>query len=147
MIQNTKLDGSREQGSIIKKFKATMPVLDDDWTINPGPFLLGWSVGLDDTTINEALGADPQGIDDIPATEEGNRKVFPMWIIPQNWAEPGAQQAVIEQLHEIEDFPFREVPEGSSLQLWAKNIGTDTPTILNHTLRVIAAFVTEWMRD
>ncbi len=124
---------------MVKKLKGGMSytkTLNEDTTT-----IVGLSLGLSAAEIEEALEADPQGIEDVPAVDSANRKVWPIWILAAN-AEDDAQQ-----IQRYDDIPvlFRERPEGSSFVWFAYN--ASLVTITAGAVTITASWVFDWMRD
>ncbi len=136
----TQLDGAHEQGVRIKQLKLGMSYKNK--TAGEGPIIIGLCANtLNVTEIAEALNADPQGIDDPPATEQGNRKVFPIWMIPTGLTDDD-ETSVLTEVH----YPWKEMDEGSGLKLFAFNIDGNTLTT-GTEITVFGAAVQEWLRD
>lgn len=132
---------TNEQGLRIKKLK-----LGITWrskTVAEGPLTYGLSVDLSDAEIAEAIVAAPIGIGAIPATEQGNRKVFPLGIISRDSVGQSADDAV--HIEEIKKFPFREIREGSSLSLYVFNHGAQLTT--GTVVEAYGVIVGRWLND
>ncbi len=141
-IGNTKIDSSRGQGARITKFKAAI-----SWsgkTADEGPILVGYSTGLTSTEVKETLIANPQRSDDIPAIEESNRKVFPVWMIPKQGTDKTASNSNFN-MRNVTGFPWREIPEGQTLNVWAFVLSDVIAT--GFQIQFQHVWVTEWMRD
>ncbi len=137
----TKIDAAREQGCVIKKMKAAY-----SWsgkTAAEGPVLFGYSVGLSAAEILEALQADPQHIEDTPATEEANRKVFPVLYIAKN-ADEKTQSNSMVKLATV-PIPWRDIPEGVEFNGWA--FAFDDNLTAGLIIQMHHVYVTEWSRD
>ncbi len=133
------IDESRENGVMIKQFKASVDIRDK--TVNEGPIRVGFSVGLSDAEIKEALDADPQGANDVPATEQANRKVFPVWTIPSGLVSSNEIQ-VLADIH----FPWKEIDEGTAVTIWAQNCDSSTLTT-GAVITTLISLVQEWLND
>ncbi len=75
----TKIDGSRLRGFKVVKVNYNMGFagLDDP----DGPIVWGLCTGVSAAEVTEAIAADPQSPDDVPASERTHRHVFPMgWM-------------------------------------------------------------------
>ncbi len=139
-LQATIIDGSREQGIRISKLKTCLSYEALETLI--GPVVVGLSVGLSAAEVEEALEADPQGMQDTPAMEQTDRKVFPIYMIP---ARTEVNNRNIQKFETIEDWPFREIDEGNSLDMWAFNIDGSALTAGIITLGMV--LTGEWLRD
>ena len=137
----TKIDAAREQGARIKQMKAAISWKDKPTTL--GPLLVGFSVGLTELQIAEALLADPiSDKSNVEAAEQANRRVFPVWLIPAGIAVASEELTKLEEIH----FPWKEIDEGVDLDFWVQNL--DGSSLTGNTLVVAQiAFVTEWLRD
>ncbi len=140
IIANTPLDGSREQGFRIKQLKATCTFKNK--TGGEGPIGVGFAKDLTNAEVEEALEADPQDQHDVPAVEQGNRRVFPIWTIGE--AETGIGQPVYH-LREVR-FPWKEFLEGEGLQVFAHN-WDDTVLTTGTRVHITVVVVYEWLKD
>ncbi len=107
-----------------------------------GLFIVGFSHGLTAAEIEEALVADPQGENDIPAMEEANRPVYPQWIIGKDGVESFRDRH--RQLERIR-YPWKIIPEGVNLQIWIWAPSDNLTTGM--FVRTQHVWVTEWLRD
>ncbi len=135
------IDGSREQGVRIRQLKAAISFSGK--TTGEGGILVGFSTDLSATELTEALVADPQGISDIPATEQGNRKVFPVWLIGSS--QVAGVLPLEQELREI-NYPWKQIDEGSGIQLFAFNLGSGALTT-GGGMSVTYVAVQEWLDD
>ncbi len=72
------------------------------------------STGLNSAAfVEEALEADPQGVDDTVSMEQSNRKVAPQAVLVED-SDTGDGKWIQSQAVYM---PFREIPEGSGLEL------------------------------
>ncbi len=138
----TQIDNARLQGMRIKKMKGAFRLIN--LTQNDGPILYGFTTGLSTAEVTEALLADPQSVDDVPAVERGNRKVFPIGIL-SNGAET---TPVLEQplMWRRIRFPWPEIPESQDLAFFAFNLDTSALTT-GATLRFDGVVVGDWLDD
>ncbi len=139
-VATLRIDASRLQGCRIKKWKAQMSF--DGKTDGEGIFIVGFSHGLTNTEILEALQADPQGENDIPAMEEANRPIYPMWVIAKDGVETFRDN---HRAFEEVKYPWKTIPEGVDLQLWCFASSDDLTTGM--FIRTAHVWVTEWLRD
>ncbi len=137
----SKIDGGRLQGARIKKIKYAMTYSGK--TDNEGPIVFGLAVGLTNTEIALAMNADPQGISDDTEVDRGNLKCFPLEFIPKDGIESAVSAGNV-MFVEIEDWPFKEIPEGTTLQWF---IFSDTALTSGMIVDVRAVEVTDWLRD
>lgn len=133
------LDASMLHGSQVKMCKAAATV--DAHTTNQGPILVGLARGLSDAEIEECLEADPQKFEDVPAGEEANRAVWPIWFFPP------AEETSLRNIMRVSriPFPFKRREEGTSFVWWAYNL--DTISLSAGAVQIWASWVTEWLRD
>ncbi len=139
------IDASRTQGVRLRQFKAAF-----DWfgkTTDQGPLLVGLSTDLSTTEISECLQADPQHINDVPSTEEANRKVFPLFIVGAE-STAGNYPGHSDEASSLIDmnFPWREITEGQGIQFWVQNLSGGTLTT-GMTLFMIWTAVQDWLKD
>ena len=137
---NLPIDNARENGTRLKKWNYAITWKDK--TSLEGPIRWGFARGLTSTEIKEALDADPSGLIDIPATEQANRDVIPMGVIPAGVAVASEEQQIMRSAR----FPWKETPEGTGLQLWAQNIDGSTLTT-GMLVTLSSSFVFDWMED
>ncbi len=138
---NSKIDASRENGARITKLK--LGVMYNGKASGDGPISYGISVGLTDTEIAEAILADPSGaMTAAGASDQANRKVFPLGVIPDGTRVESAEDIQIRTIH---GFPFKEIDEGVTMAFYIFNHGSQLTTGLVVTFIGIA--VTEWLRD
>ena len=143
---NTKIDSSRQQGIKILKIKGSWDA--DGKTAGEGPVIFGFDIGLAATEVAEAFIADPQVHEDAGSSEEANRKVFPVGMIPRDAT--GLHNSVTGQLSNSwwrnMRVPTWEIPEGRGLNIFAYNAsaaGLTTGT----TLRGRMVVLTRWLDD
>ncbi len=145
---NTKIDGSRRQGCKISKVKASF-----NWkakTNDEGPILVGLAANLSQTEVAEMLTADPQQYEDPGASEEGNRRVFPIWVIPKKgadqWQSTFANQDALGYRMADVGLPSWTLNEDEALTWWAFN--ADSAALTTGTrLEFTDIIVTTWERD
>ncbi len=137
------IDGSRLQGIRIKKLMYNAEFIDK--SAANGPISWGLAVGLSAAEVAEAIEADPQGEMDVPATDQGNRRVFPIGTIGVDAVNSDVTPDSIKEYREIK-FPWKKIPEGVGLFMFAHNHGLGALT----TGTLITAefvFVYEWLDD
>lgn len=135
----TKITAAKEQGFRIKKVKAMMA-----WngkTTLLGPAEVGVAVDLTGAEVKEALDADPTDNRDVPAVEQGNRPVWPLWIIPASSEVDSNQQHEMKVVY----WPYKEAEEGQAVVLYMRNLDTVTLTALIADVRLV--YFGEWLRD
>ncbi len=136
----TAIDAGRLQGVRLKKMKLACSYKGK--TAGEGPLV----VGLCDTTLSvaeiaEAILADPQGVAEVPATEQGNRRVFPIWNIG-----PGLVADDAIQMYREVHFPWKDWPEDKGIKVFVfNNDGSNLTT--GTTVTVFGPVVQEWLRD
>lgn len=142
------IDASRTQGVKLMQFKGAIEW--DAKTVDEGPIIVGLSIDLSATEVTEALVADPQHVNDVPATEQGNRKVYPLFVIARKSTDGSWSRGTManDDAAEVADlkFPWRELTEGQGIQLWAFNEGSGSLTT-GMTLGLDWSAVQEWLRD
>ncbi len=117
LIGGTIIDGSREQGVRIKDMW-----LHVGWkgkTVDEGPIVYGIGKDLTSVALLKAyLEADPQGIDDVAELQKlAAMKVMVLGNI--NFASTDSKEQ-FEGMRKIK-FPWKDIDEGSDLQVWAFN--------------------------
>ncbi len=135
----TKWDASRLQGGRIKKMKAFMSY--EGKTDGEGPIIVGLTHGLSVLEVAEALVADPQGEDDVPAIEESNRPVYPIWVIVPDGTESSRSPL---NLYRTIKYPWKRIPEGVALNWFVFSRDALTTGI---TMDISSVTVLEWERD
>ncbi len=141
IVGATKIDGARANGFHIDKIKVAMVV--EGKTVDEGPILYGLAQDLTSLEVEAALEADPQIKGAIPETENANRKVFPLGVIPFNMVDGQADRLV--PMMEIHDWPSRDYNEGQKLVTWAYNIGSALTTAC--ILNFFFVYVGRWLND
>ncbi len=140
------MDSSLEQGHKLKKLKGTMEMKSK--TAGQGPILIGISSGLDAAEVAEAIVADPQLHKDAGDSDESNRKVFPIWVLPEASTSMGNVSAAILDHNKLENLrvPSWTTEEGRALNWFAHNLGSADLTS-GTTIQLTWAIVIEWLRD
>ncbi len=134
-----KIDASQQNGFRVKKVRAAVSYEQKD-TVK-GPIVVGFAASsLTLTEVKECLDADPQGPDDIPAADQANRKVWPVWMMP---AATELDNRNIREMVEIY-WPYKEVAENVPFQAWAQNIDGSAVSAL---IVIQMAFYGIWLRD
>ncbi len=142
------IDASRTQGVKLMQFKGAV-----EWngkTAGEGPLVVGLSIDLSSSEVAEAIIADPQHVNDVPATEQGNRKVYPLFTIARKstdgtWSR-GAMANDDAAEHADLKFPWRELTEGQGIQFWVFN--RDASALTTGTeISLDWDAVQEWLRD
>ncbi len=136
----TLIDTSRLQGMRLKQLKAAVSYKGK--TVGEGPLMYGLcSQDLTNAEIAEALIADPQQIQDEPANEQGNRKVFPLGVIEAGLAADEANQP----LRDVR-YPWKMIEESQGIKFWVFNIDGNALTT-GTEVTFTAAVVGEWLND
>ncbi len=130
------IDAARVSGVLIKKWMAAMS--HSGLQTGDGPIIVGYSQDLSATEVAECLNADPQGDGDIPATERGNRKVVPVWVISQ-----GGDDAPGYVMPARFRWPWPEMKEGTGLQMFVYNAGM-SPLSAGLVVDTWNTWVQEW---
>ncbi len=138
IIGNLDIDSTREQGVILKQFKAAFSLVGN--TAGEGPIVYGLCTELTALEVAEAMNADPQFMDDVPASEQANRRVFPVGIFNSN--ANSSEHHDLEEVH----YPWKEVPENQTLKWFVFN-GSGAALTTGAVATIVAAAVTDWMRD
>ncbi len=140
----TPIDASREQGVFIKKIKGTWSC--EGLTDGQGPILCGMTTGISSAAlVNEALVADPGSSRDLVAMEQANRRVVPQMVIYSDNA--GANgNGIGEQYYRKQYWPFKEIPEGFGLELFAHNLDT-VLSVTDPLIRFNGVVEGEWLLD
>ncbi len=133
-------DASREQGARIKQLKLAISYKGK--TAGEGPLIVGLcDSNLSVAEIAEAILADPQHVADVPATEQGNRRVFPIWIIPAGLTADDRIQKT-EEVH----YPWKDMEESQGLKFWVFNADGNALTT-GTEVTVDGSIVGEWLHD
>ncbi len=138
----TKIDGARKQGVRIKQIKYAARW--QQFTTLEGGVQIGLSVGdgLTDAEVEEALEADPQSDSDQPAQERSERKVFPLFMVPDSTQLDSDQQM---EFRAIDRWPFKELNENEALKTYAYN--TSGSTLTSGLVKLDLVITGEWLRD
>ncbi len=140
----TEIDASREQGIRVKKIVGNWFI--EDLTAGQGPILVGMEIGVPSAAlVEEALEADPQDIDDTVAMEQANRAVMPQKLLTHSMDTEGSP-GVLNYQEDIY-LPFRNIPEGTGLGLWAYNTSAAALSTTDPLVSFIGTVVGEWLRD
>lgn len=146
VITNTKVDTNRLQGARISKVKGAC-----HWrskTDGDGPVIVGISAGLSATEVAAFFTADPQKIDDPGSAETANRRVYPIWWIPEAGADQwptGAASSRIERIINL-GVPSWTIIEGEALTWFIFNAGAGSMTT-GFDVDIFSIIVTTWERD
>ncbi len=135
----TKIDAAQSNGFRVKRVRAALAY--EQKTADLGPIVIGFSRNLTSTEVKEALDADPQGNNDIPETEQGNRAVWPEWLVPASGSTDNREHVKFEDIY----WPYKEADEDSQFSAWAHNI--DGATITAGLIVIQIVWYGDWMRD
>ncbi len=136
-----KIDSSRLQGIRIRQWKCNM--LYSAKTDGEGVIVIGFCHGLTAAEVSEAFTADPQGEDGIPGMERVKRPVFPVWVISKDGVESFRDDS--SRMYNSIRYPWKEIPEGVSLQIFAHSPTDDITTGM--IVHISSVMVAEWLRD
>ncbi len=147
---NGNIDANREQGVRIKQFKAVCSITN--YPNAEGPIIVGFVLGPSNTELSEAIVADPQNIHDVPAVEQANRKVFPIWSFGPESDNNNAQGPIGarggQNVYEEVNFPWKEIPEGVGLNSFVFNEGSAGGALSGDVnVFIQTVMVLEWLRD
>ncbi len=142
----TLIDASRTQGIRITKLVGQWFI--DTLTAGQGPILVGMSTGLDTAAkVEEALEADPQDLQDVPAMEQANRKVAPQAVLTQDSDGAVGGGDGHWPIQRKQYMPFRQIEEDNGLELFAYNLGAAPLSSTDPLVRFVGVCVGEWLRD
>ncbi len=142
----TLIDASRTQGLRITKLVGQWFI--DALTAGQGPILVGMSTGLDTAAkVEEALEADPQDLEDVPAMEQANRKVAPQAVLTQDSDGAVGGGDGHWPIQRKQYMPFKMIEEGNGLELFAYNLGSAALASTDPLVRFVGVCVGEWLRD
>ncbi len=136
----TIIDPSREQGSLVKELR--LAVSYKGKTAGESPLIVGLcELSLSVTEIKEAIEADPQLLRDVPASEQGNRRVFPIWQLDTL----NTSNSEVKRMSDVK-WPWRRMEEGMGIKVFVFNNSGSTLTT-GCTVVVFGAAITEWLHD
>lgn len=147
---NGGVDATRFQGVKIKQMKACCTLTN--FPNAEGPIVVGFAIGSNAVEIGEAMIADPQAMDDVPAVEQANRKVFPIWVFgpaqdENQFQGPVGGRGGPNMLEEI-NLPWKEIPEEINLNSFVWNSGEGGGALSGDaSVIIMTTMVTEWLRD
>ncbi len=137
------IDAARGNGVILKQLKAGITYSGK--ISAEGPIVIGLSTDLSAAEVAEAMVADPQSQRDIPATEQANRRVYPLFVIGVGQTSSGDSGDQMTPYRKIR-FPWKDFSEGKGLQLFAWN--ADSSNLTGSMLVEINwVAVQEWLDD
>ncbi len=146
LSQALKIDASRENGFRVTKSNFHFSVADK--TAQEGPVMIGVACNfVNDAAITAALGADPQKAqaDDIRGKGTFIKGLFLIGTNVQ--AYPGDGGAIDGQMIEVSYGKNGwSIPEGSSMVLWAWNMGAAALTT-GTRINMYAEHFGVWLRD
>lgn len=143
-LANSPILSTNAQGFRLKQLK-----LSFSWrgkTAGNGPISVGLSQGLTVAQIAEAIVAAPTSSFAEAAVEQANRKVYPVGVIPVAATASGTLEGGPDPINHIQGNPWRDFPEGDSLDFYAFNHqggALDAGTVIS----VVGVMVGEWSRD
>ncbi len=116
VIGGTPIDSSRANG--VRILDLWMAVSFTGHTVGEGPILYGLGRDLESVTLlKEALEADPQGFSDKDELEKTTRNVMVLGYLSDIGSAVSNQWQGMRKIK----FPWKLIPEGSDLQVWAFN--------------------------
>ncbi len=138
----TRIDASRLQGVKIRDIFGIF-----NWsgkTTGEGPIYYGFADGrLSIAEIAETFNADPQVIDDVPASEQAERRVIVIGTMPEV---DTVQLNVDDHWHKMMWPTSWTIPESVAFNVFAFNRGSGSLTT-GTLLRFDGMFNTEWLED
>ncbi len=138
------IDGNELQGRQLLALKANLDV--NGKTADQGSLVVGFCIGnLTLAEIAEWHTADPQRHEDPGASENANRKVFPIWYIPRSMTDNIAKPDTVPLFEKVNGLPRWNVIEGDVLKWYAHNC--DGITITAGAIEITASWLTRWLRD
>ncbi len=137
-----KFDNTREQGFRIKKMRVNMQYVGK--TDGEGPLIIGFcDADLTAGEVSEYFASDPQSEFGTPAMETVKRHVYPVWVIQKDGTETVAASGKIH--YTSIRYPWKEIPEGAALQVFA-HAPNDTMTT-GMSVFLLGVIVQEWLDD
>ncbi len=118
---SSKIDSARERGFRITKTEYFVDMYSADG--EDGPLVYGLAVALNAAEVEEALEADPQSANDVPAQEQVQRPIFPLGIIPRTHADDTASTNKRVPIQLMTKSLNWSIPEGANLIWWFYNLG------------------------
>ncbi len=137
---------SNRQGAKISKCKFHAEMKGK--TANQGPILVGLSAGVSIAEVAEALLASPVQFEDPGASEQANRKMYPVFVIGDAATGMGnpASQILNHLMYKHTGVPSWLINEDETFRWWAFN--TDSAPLTSGTLiSVECVTVYQWERD
>ncbi len=142
-LNATKLDGTQEQGCQIEYAQGAF--WSNGKTTNDGPLVAGYSVGLTAAEVSESFLAQPKLYNDPGASEESNRRVYPMWYIDR----VQTSYPVIYEQTKIRRLPMPkwEIAEHEVLSNFIFNAETGAAINTGMLVYIILDLVVKWLKD
>ncbi len=134
-----KIDNAQAMGFRIDTMKYIMSYTGK--TDGEGPLRFGFNVGLTADEVEEALAADPQHMEDIPAVERANRKVYPLEMIPLDDTE---SSRIGDYSYKEVKMPWKEIPENIGINWFVWSTSTLTTGMFVH---VHIVYTGRWLED
>ncbi len=144
IIGNLPIDATREQGVRMRKFLYHVSSKGD--VTQQYPIIYGLAIELTAVEIAAALLADPQGIDDQPEMEKTTRKCWVLGTLRNAPSSNGSGAEEMGYTYKKAYFPFKEIPEGSTLKWFVMNLSGAALTGAK-IATITATAVQEWLRD
>ncbi len=141
----TNIDGNRTQGVTMIKVKAAM--IWDGKTEGEGPLTVGIAAGVSSAEIAKMFVADPQFHEDPNSAEAANRKVFPVWLIPEIGTQSQKAGGVEGPIHiKSIGIPSWKLREDESLQWFVFNHSSGALTT-GTNIEIFNLMLYKWERD
>ena len=143
---NTKIDSGRFHGATLKKIKAAMTWRGKN--DSDGPLIVGISTDLLVGEIAEFYQSDPQKHEDPHESEVANRRVYPIWRIPEAGADQWSTTAHNAQVQHIKSIgvPSWKIVEGTNLD-WHVFNASGAALTGGISIDIFAIYVFAWERD
>ncbi len=139
-----KIDGARENGIRLQKMKAQMSFRG--LTDGEGPVVIGLATTDPSVTeIAEVFTADPQKPEDIPASEQVMRKIFPIWMIGK--AELNSVTRGVKNEYTEIQFPWKNIEEGTGLKWFAVNLDASATLTTGGVIEIVSVTIGTWLDD
>ncbi len=137
----TKIDAQREQG--VKNLRIRGQFHIRTKTANEGPVVYGFYLDMPtDSAVAEGINGNPQHNHDVIESEEANRRILPIGVIP--YAENTMLDAYDPTYREF-PFPRWHIPEGVALGIFIYNAGSATLSDIDCDFSGVYTY--EWMND
>ncbi len=145
VTSGTKIDGSRLQGTRIKRMEYYIDYRAK--TIDDGPLFVGFHrSSISSSEIVQFYLADPQSTMDVPDIDLARLDIYPAQIIPAKaTAGPGVTNDAVVSYKRL-NWPWKNLPEGDALNVHAFNAGNvqfTTGALVDVHVKIIEEFNNE----